>query len=101
MLMKGRCTMSFSPTRSKNTTESRCSTGTKSAKLMEQWYGECSEMLVFFSMEKEAGKRYRRWWQNTKVSSAVAFLVRKGPLGSIFFEVITILRVRLFYLFRL
>ena len=46
---------------------------------------ESAEKWLFFPEEKEVEKRYREWKTmavaNTTDSSAVVFLVRKGPLG--------------------
>ena len=68
------------PTRTKSSTESEFSTGSKFGTAVAQRYGECSEMLVFL------GKGGRKTVQRVKTtavadSGAVPFLVRKGPLG--------------------
>ena len=46
------------PSRTKNTTESKFSTGSKFTTAVAKRYRECSEMLLFLG-EKEVGKRYR------------------------------------------
>ena len=72
----------------KNTTENEFSTVSKFATEVAKRYGEGSEMLNFSREKKrqENGKDIEklRRRQNTTAatdSSAVVFLVRKGPLG--------------------
>ena len=63
-------------------------TGIKFGTDVAKRYGEGSEVLVFLR-KKRGRKTVRilnsekpRWWQNSTDSSAVLFLVRKGPLGT-------------------
>ena len=59
-------------------------TGSKFGTDVAKRYGEGSEVLVFSRKKRQENgtdpEKLRRW-QNSTDSSAVLFLVRKGPLG--------------------
>ena len=61
------------PSRTKNSTESRFSTGSKFATAVAKWYGECSEMLVFL------GKRGRKTVQRVKNYGGSKILRIRAP----------------------